>query len=121
MENLQIEQRILINFRVPETLKNTFDLLCRYEAKNRTTALLTLMRDYVSDKGPKIQRQISETTSIGDVLSDLVKPAQKSTKNGLWGNQSENFDESVHTHGNLVQDPISKTWMTEDEYRKLVR
>ena len=119
IENLQTDQRVLINFKAPETLKNTFDLLCKYEAKNRTTALLTLMRDYVSDKGPKFQQQISEATSIGDLLNSHIKTTRKSTTTNFRGDDTKNLETCVHTHGNLVQHPISKTWMTATEYRKL--
>ena len=119
IENLQTDQRVLINFRAPETLKNTFDLLCKYEAKNRTTILLTLMHDYVSDKGPKVQQQISEATSIGDLLDSHIKTARKSTTTNFRGDDTKNLETCVHKHGNLVQHPISKTWMTATEYRKL--
>ncbi|MDG2205784.1 MAG: hypothetical protein P8M79_11100 [Alphaproteobacteria bacterium] len=119
IENLQTNQRVLINFRAPETLKNTFDLLCKYEAKIRTTTLLTLMRDYVSDKGPKVQQQISEATAIGNLLDSNIKTARKSTTTNFRGDDTKNLETCVHTHGNLVQHPISKTWMTANEYRKL--
>lgn len=45
------DQLILINFKAPERLKNTFDSLCRYQRTTRTRMLLDLMDDYICSHG----------------------------------------------------------------------
>ena len=36
----------LINFRVPKTLKKTFDSVCKYKTENRTKTLIDLMKTF---------------------------------------------------------------------------
>jgi hypothetical protein len=46
-----VDQLILINFKAPERLKNTFDSLCRYQRTTRTRMLLDLMDGYICSHG----------------------------------------------------------------------
>lgn len=51
------QTRELINFRVPTTLKESFDLVCRFNASNRTQILIELMKTYVDDEFPIMEHQ----------------------------------------------------------------
>jgi hypothetical protein len=117
-ENVQIDsKRVLVNFRVPETLKNAFDLLCKYDALNRTAVLLSLMRGYVSQKGPTVEREVAGFRSMIVAVESQLNPAPKSTTKSSLPNQPELLDTAVERCGNLVKDPISKTWMTDEQRR----
>ena len=47
----------LINFRVPKSLKESFDTVCRFNASNRTQKLIELMKMYVDDEFPVMEFQ----------------------------------------------------------------
>ena len=51
------QTRELINFRVPKTLKESFDSVCRFNASNRTQILIELMKSYVDDEFPIMEHQ----------------------------------------------------------------
>jgi hypothetical protein len=58
------DQLILINFKAPERLKNTFDSLCRYQRTTRTRILLDLMDDYICSYGshPAVDDNLTKHT-----------------------------------------------------------
>ena len=76
MEMAGNDSLILINFKAPESLKNTFDMLCKYESRTRTSALLALMDSYISDRGGNIRLGDSSP----DLMTNTVKPAGKSSR-----------------------------------------
>lgn len=47
----------LINFPVQEDLIEMFDETCEFKNMNRTQILITLMRDFVEETVPEIQRR----------------------------------------------------------------
>jgi NAD-dependent oxidoreductase involved in siderophore biosynthesis len=50
----------LINHRVPTTLKETFDNVCKFNHRNRTSVLIDLMRSYIDDETPRIERALEQ-------------------------------------------------------------
>ena len=54
----------LINFRVPKTLKKTFDSVCKYKTENRTKTLIDLMKTYIDDEVPVIESQINRQNNM---------------------------------------------------------
>lgn len=48
--------RKLVNFRVPEDLLEMFDESCQFKNRNRTQTLIDLMRGFVDETVPEIQR-----------------------------------------------------------------
>jgi hypothetical protein len=46
----------LINFRVQEDLIEMFDETCEFKNINRTQILISLMKDFVEETAPEIQR-----------------------------------------------------------------
>ena len=51
------QPRKLVNFRVPHTLMESFDSVCRFNARNRTQILIELMKTYVDDEYPVMEHQ----------------------------------------------------------------
>ena len=52
--------KVLINFRVPVSLKKSFDKVCRYTSLNRSSVLLNFMTNYVQNQGNEIHNQIKD-------------------------------------------------------------
>jgi hypothetical protein len=62
----------LINFRTPEDLQNTFDLVCDYKAVTRTQVLIDLMRGYILENHKSIMDQIQSMNGLNKNLSESV-------------------------------------------------
>jgi hypothetical protein len=62
----------LINFRTPEDLQNTFDLVCDYKAVTRTQVLIDLMRGYILENHKSIMEQIQSMKELDKNLSESV-------------------------------------------------
>lgn len=68
----------LINFRTPEDLQATFDLVCRYKSQSRTQVLITLMREFISTNYTPIINDIQSLKDLNKNLSGFVsqKPSR---------------------------------------------
>jgi hypothetical protein len=62
----------LINFRTPEDLQATFDLVCNYKAATRTQVLIDLMRGYILENHKSIMAQMQSMNELNKNLSDFV-------------------------------------------------
>ena len=51
------QPRKLVNFRVSQALMESFDSVCRFNARNRTQILIELMKSYVDDEFPIMEHQ----------------------------------------------------------------
>lgn len=63
----------LINFRTPEDLQHTFDMVCQFKSQTRTQVLIGLMRDYVSENHEPIVHQIQSLKDLNKNLSEIIK------------------------------------------------
>lgn len=61
----------LMNFIVSKDLIETFDSICSFNNQTRTSALIKLMRDYISDQSPIIRHQIESTQNLKNDLSNF--------------------------------------------------
>ena len=61
----------LINFIVSNDLMETFDSICSFNNQTRTSALIKLMRDYISEQSPIIRHQIESTQNLKNDLSNF--------------------------------------------------
>ena len=61
--------KVLINFRVPVSLKKSFDEVCRYTSLNRSNVLLNFMTNYVQTQGNEIHNQIKDQNKILETFS----------------------------------------------------
>lgn len=51
------QPRKLVNFRVSQTLIESFDSVCRFNASNRTQILSELIKTYVDEEFPIMEHQ----------------------------------------------------------------
>lgn len=67
------DETTLVNFRVPNTIKETFDIVCRYNTTTRTKTLIDLMKLYIEDETPRMERLIdwNETSKKYSILSSM--------------------------------------------------
>jgi hypothetical protein len=83
----------LINIRLPEDLKYDFQNLCRQRHTYMTTEIIRFIYQFIDQED---KRQASRRHTSDRPLPEL------------------------NTYGHLVQDPVSKTWMTREEYKRNV-
>tara|TARA_B100000315_G_C14379760_1_gene496887 strand:+ start:249 stop:506 length:258 start_codon:yes stop_codon:yes gene_type:complete len=57
IDNSLSQGKSLLNFKVPNHLKETFDVVCHSQGHTRTSALIFLMQQYVQEQSPKIRSQ----------------------------------------------------------------
>ena len=91
----------LINFRTPEDLQQTFDMVCQFKSQTRTQVLIDLMRGYVSENHDPIVDQIKSIQNLNKHLSEIIKkePASISIKSvrktdsdrDIWESDEDQF------------------------------
>jgi hypothetical protein len=62
----------LINFRAPDDLRQTFDLVCRFKSRNRSQILIELMRQFVESNHLTVIAQAKALKDIDKVLSEFI-------------------------------------------------
>lgn len=85
----------LMNVRIPENLKDDFQDVCKRNHTYMTTEIIRFMKEFVT-------REIDDELSHQTRLRSLERPTST--------------EKSLDTWGNLIQNPITKTWMSKDEY-----
>ena len=58
----------LINFRMPITLKETFDKVCQFKTTNKTTVLVDYIKSFIDEEYPNIENQVNQQTAILNFL-----------------------------------------------------
>jgi hypothetical protein len=101
----------LINFRSPEDLQTTFDLVCRYKSQSRTQVLITLMREFISTNHKPIINDIQSLQDLNKNLSGFVlndtgyghgqNLKQTYYKLDLWVIDEDEFQHQFH-RGNIT-------------------
>ena len=86
-----------MNFRLPEDLKDEFYLICKRKHTYMTSELVRFIIRFVRE-------EVSNEYDLQDKLKKLERPTSKESKLNTWGSR--------------IQDPITKTWMTKEEYYK---
>ena len=86
---------ILMNVRIPEDLKDDFQEICRRNHTYMTTEIIRFMKEFVTKE---VDRELSHQTS----LRSLERPTSMENCLDQWGD--------------LVQNPLTKTWMPKEEY-----
>ena len=91
----------LINFRTPEDLQQTFDMVCQFKCQTRTQVLIGLMRDYVLKNREPIIHQIQSLKDLNNNLSEIIKkeptsinlkPIEKTdSERDLWVSDEDPF------------------------------
>lgn len=81
----------LINFRSPEDLQETFDLVCDYKSATRTQVLIDLMRGYILENHKSIMDQVQSMKELNKNLSESVPNRTR------WIN--DHFDKNTNYKG----------------------
>jgi hypothetical protein len=63
----------LINFRAPNDLRQTFDLVCRFKSRNRSQILIELMRQFVEANHQTVITQANALKDIDKTLSEFIQ------------------------------------------------
>ena len=58
----------LVNFRIPITLKETFDKVCQFKTTNKTTVLVNYIKSFIDDEYPNIESQVKHQKNILNFL-----------------------------------------------------
>ena len=86
---------ILVNMRIPEDLKEDFQEICKRNHTYMTTEIIRFMKDFVT-------REVDQELSYQSSLTSLDRPTSRERNRDTWGN--------------LIQNPLTKTWMPKEEY-----
>lgn len=88
---------VLMNIRVPEELKDTFHGVCKENHTYMTTEIIRFIKTFVIE-----QSKVASTTP--------KRPCSHDENN-------RNVDpDKLERWGNLVKDPLSKTWVNIDDF-----
>lgn len=86
---------ILINVRIPEDLKDEFQEICKRNHTYMTTEIIRFMKEFVT-------REVDQKLSHQSNLMKLERPSSR--------------EKNLDTWGNLIQNPVTKTWLSKEEY-----
>jgi|SaaInlStandDraft_2_1057019.scaffolds.fasta_scaffold108378_2 metal-responsive CopG/Arc/MetJ family transcriptional regulator len=56
--------RILFNFLIPQSLKESFDVICKYNISNKSQVLNKLIKEYVMDNGDIVKEEVEENNKL---------------------------------------------------------
>ena len=91
---------ILVNMRIPEDLKEDFQEICKRNHTYMTTEIIRFMKDFVT-------REVDQELSYQMSLTSLDRPTSR--------------ERNLDTWGDLIQNPLTKTWMPKEEYYSHVK
>ena len=66
----QTKKSTLVNFISPNQILETFDQICSFQSTTRTSTLIKLMKEFISDQSATIPHQIQ---SLQNLKNDLSK------------------------------------------------
>ena len=91
---------ILMNVRIPKDLKDHFQDVCRQNHTYMTTEIIRFMKEFVSRRIHNQRPHQTRSNHSDQHTSDDFVPE-------MWGH--------------VVQDPVTKIWMTKEEYHSHVK
>ena len=91
---------ILMNVRIPEDLKEDFQEICKRNHTYMTTEIIRFMKDFVT-------REVDQELSYQMSLTSLDRPTSR--------------ERNLDTWGDLIQNPLTKTWISKEEYYSHVK
>ena len=107
LETKELTKRTLVNFRVPVHLRSQFDMLCEYECRSRTSVLLSLMKEFIFEQIPRVQKEIDNQQRFADSLKSL--PLTRETVS--LDKTPKEREIPPERFGDYVKDPVSGTWI----------
>ena len=112
MQAMEVSKTRLMNFRVMESLRKSFDTVCKYNGSNMTNELNRLIRTYIAQEGSRI---IQEQSNVEELLSLIPQPkkhTQKSMVKNDWYDDSVKSTNTSQRHGEWILGD-DKTWRVE--------
>ena len=109
MQAVEIGDKCLMNFRVSDKVKKSFDTVCKYNGSNMTNELIRLMRSYIRHEGTKIIQEQDNVEEITKLIPRHTKSAQKSTIENEWYDDSQKSINDAQTFGEWILGD-DKTW-----------
>ena len=61
-------EKSLVNFRVTNELRKTFDTVCKYQSMTKTQILVSLMKRHIDEVYPKIEKEVSHHKNIMNIF-----------------------------------------------------
>ena len=87
---------VLMNFRVPIHLKDTFDQICKFNHQSKTSVLLMLIRDFVEEQSKKIGSELKRRERLKEQLGT--------------GSKKFTGEPEAETWNGYMKDPETGTW-----------
>ena len=92
---------ILLNFRVTDQVKEDFMTTCKLNCTSMTSEIVRFMSQYISDECKRFKSYQIESKEINDL-------------------KKRKLNQTVYeTHGNLIKDPITQTWIKKENWEEL--
>ena len=89
MEAVDLGEARLVNFRVPNQIKSSFDTVCRINGSTITSELLRMMHTYIRDETPKIEQMVHNTTILDGIISPRKNPHENRREEMVGINRQE--------------------------------
>lgn len=99
---MNFEDAPLMNFRIPITLKTQFNEICKSKRTAMTSEMIRMITGYV-------RTAIKEDLEFANL------------KNREDRKEVTKKEDRVERWGSLIKDPITQTWVSEEEYRNHAR
>ena len=57
-------EKSLINFRIPNSFREAFEVVCKYKSQTKTQTMVDLIREYLDSEYPKIEEDMAQQNSM---------------------------------------------------------
>lgn len=88
----------LLNFRVTDQIKDDFMTTCKLNCTSMTSEIVRFMNQYISNESKRFKSYQIESKEINDL-------------------KRQKLNQPIYeTHGDLIKDPITQTWIKKDTW-----
>ena len=110
MEALATGEVRLMNFRVSDHIRNSFDTACRYNGSNMTSELTRMMRLYVTQEANRAEQNYHENMTLEKAAPRHRTTARKTATIDDWYDGSKKTNPPTQRHGEYLLNPETHTW-----------
>ena len=91
-----------LNFRVTDQLKDDFMTTCKLNCTTMTSEIVKFMSKYISDESQRFKQYQIESREINNLKRERL------------------IHQPIYeTHGNLIKDPVTQTWVDRNVWESL--
>ena len=88
----------LLNFRVTDQVKNDFMTTCKLNCTSMTSEIVRFMNQYISNENKRFKQCQIESKEINNL-------------------KKQRLNQPIYeTHGNLIKDPVTQTWINKNTW-----